>query len=59
MYPTVSSSLIGRETAGPDILNVASYSSVTDSRYARTDNNASSESYYTLSQQVIYILYID
>eukprot|EP00102_Acyrthosiphon_pisum_P011644 XP_008180453.1 PREDICTED: protein lingerer-like [Acyrthosiphon pisum] len=50
MYPSVSSSLTGRETAGPGILNVASYSSVTDSRYAHTDNNASPDS-YTLFQQ--------
>ncbi|XP_008180897.1 protein lingerer-like [Acyrthosiphon pisum] len=50
MYPSVSSSLTGRETAGPGILNVASYSSVTDSRYAHIDNNASPDS-YTLFQQ--------
>lgn len=56
MYPSVSSSLTGRETAGTGISNVAGYSSLTDSRYARTDNNASPVS-STLSQQVI--LYIE
>jgi len=55
MYPSVSSSLTGRETAGPGIFNVASYSSVTDSRYA-VDNNASPDS-STLSQQVIYFIH--
>ena len=50
MYPNVSSSLTGRETAGTGISNVAGYSSLTDSRYARTDNNASPVS-STLSQQ--------
>jgi len=54
MYPNVSSSLTGRETAGTGISNVAGYSSLTDSRYARTDNNASPVS-STLSQQVIYL----
>ncbi|XP_015368477.1 PREDICTED: protein lingerer isoform X3 [Diuraphis noxia] len=50
MYPSVSSSLTGRETAGTGISNVAGYSSLTDSRYARADNNASPVS-STLSQQ--------
>lgn len=50
MYPSVSSSLTGRETAGAGISNVAGYSSLTDSRFARTDNNASPVP-STLSQQ--------
>jgi len=54
MYPSVSSSLTGRETAGTGISNVAGYTSLTDSRYARTDNNASPVS-STLSQQVNYL----
>jgi len=58
MYPSALSSLTGREIVGPGILNVASNLSVTDSRSALTDNNASPDS-STLSQQVIYILYID
>jgi hypothetical protein len=52
MYPSVSSSLTGRETAGTGISNVAGYSSLTDSRFARTDNASPVQS--TLSQQVIY-----
>lgn len=56
MYPSVSSSLTGRETAGTGISNVAGYSSLADSRYARTDNASPVSS--TLSQQVIY-LYIE
>jgi len=56
MYPSVSSSLTGRETAGTGISNVAGYSSLTDSRYARTDNASPVSS--ALSQQVIY-LYIE
>jgi len=55
MYPSVSSSLTGRETAGTGISNVAGYSSLTDSRYARTDNASPVSS--TLSQQVY--LYIE
>ncbi|XP_050427101.1 protein lingerer isoform X3 [Adelges cooleyi] len=50
MYPTVSSSLTGRENAGASISNVAGYSSLTDSRFTRTDNNASPVP-STLSQQ--------
>lgn len=53
MYPSVSSSLTGRETAGTGISNVAGYTSLTDSRFARTDNNASPVP-STLSQQVLY-----
>ncbi|XP_025406617.1 protein lingerer isoform X3 [Sipha flava] len=49
MYPSVSSSLTGRETAGTGISNVAGYSSLTDSRFARTDNASPVQS--TLSQQ--------
>lgn len=52
MYPNVSSSLTGRDTAGAGISNVAGYSSLTDSRFARTDNNASPVP-STLSQQVL------
>jgi len=55
MYPSVSSSLTGRETAGTGISNVAGYSSLTDSRYARTDNASPVSS--TLSQQVIYFIH--
>ncbi|XP_050519774.1 protein lingerer isoform X2 [Daktulosphaira vitifoliae] len=50
MYPTVSTSLSGRENAGAGITNVAGYSSLTDSRFTRTDNNASPVP-STLSQQ--------
>ncbi|VVC33301.1 Hypothetical protein CINCED_3A019141 [Cinara cedri] len=50
MYPNVSTSLTGRETAGSGISNVAGYSSLTDSRFARSDNNASPVP-STLSQQ--------
>jgi len=57
MYPSVSSILTGSETAGTGISNFAGYSSLTDSRYARTDNTASPVS-SILSQQVIY-LYIE
>jgi len=57
MYPSVSSSLTGRETAGAGLSNVAGYSSLTDSRFARADNNASPVP-STLSQQVKhFILY--
>lgn len=55
MYPSVSTSLTGRETASAGISNVAGYSSLTDSRFARTDNNASPVP-STLSQQVFYLL---
>ncbi|CAI6375508.1 unnamed protein product [Macrosiphum euphorbiae] len=51
MYPSALSSLTGREIVGPGILNVASNLSVTDSRSALTDNNASPDS-STLSQQM-------
>jgi len=51
MYPNVSSSLTGRETAGAGISNVAGYSSLADSRFARTDNASPVPS--TLSQQVM------
>lgn len=59
MYPNVSSSLTGRETAGAGISNVAGYSSLTDSRFARADNNASPVP-STLSQQVMHynIIYV-
>jgi len=56
MYPSVSSSLTGRETAGAGISNVAGYSSLTDSRFARADNNASPVP-STLSQQVNILYY--
>lgn len=51
MYPNVSTSLTGRETTGSGISNVAGYSSLTDSRFARTDSASPVPS--TLSQQVI------
>ncbi|KAL4088761.1 hypothetical protein QTP88_023845 [Uroleucon formosanum] len=50
MYPSVSSILTGSETAGTGISNFAGYSSLTDSRYARADDNASPVS-SILSQQ--------
>lgn len=55
MYPSVnvSTSLTGRDTAAAGISNVAGYSSLTDSRFARADNNASPVP-STLSQQVIF-----
>lgn len=56
MYPNVnvSTSLTGRDTAAAGISNVAGYSSLTDTRFARADNNASPVP-STLSQQVIYL----
>jgi len=49
MYPSVSSSLAGRETAGTGISNVADYLSISAS--GCTNNNASQVS-STLYQQV-------